>query len=118
MSKKDFFINAVRMIDVDGSANIPTVLFYGPKGSIYIGSSALARAKNLKEINAEFKIDLGNIDPTSATPPKRIYTVASGESKSAIGLAGDFLYKVAQYCGKWLEDNSIKSGIVFLWLSR
>jgi hypothetical protein len=103
---KRFFHKCGCMIDVDGSANIPTVLFYGPKGSIYIGSSALARAKSLKEINAEFKIDLGNIDPTSATPPKRIYTVASGENRSAVGLAGDFLYKTVQYCDKMLRTTS------------
>src|SRR5262245_14495720 len=110
MSKKEFFINAVRMIDVDEGSNIPTVLFYGPKGSIYIGSSAQAKDKNLQEINAEFKIDLGNIDPKAMTPPKRIYPVANGENKSAVGLAGDFLYKIIQYCGKWLEDNDITDG--------
>jgi hypothetical protein len=29
-------------------------------------------------------------------------------------LAGDFLYKVFQYCGKWLEENDIKSGTSIL----
>jgi hypothetical protein len=37
MSIKDFFINAVRMIDVDGSANIPTVLFMDLKALYTLG---------------------------------------------------------------------------------
>ena len=32
MSTRDFFINTVRMIDIDGGTNIPTVLHYTHEG--------------------------------------------------------------------------------------
>ena len=42
MEKKEFFINAAEMIDIDGSKNIPTVLHY-QKGKLpLIGSAALS----------------------------------------------------------------------------
>lgn len=47
MKEKDFFINAIRMIDIDGAFNIPTVLFYDQKGKYHIGSSAIASAQNV-----------------------------------------------------------------------
>jgi len=107
MSIREFFINVVRMVDIDGSTNIPTVLYYGPKGTVFIGSSALASARNLQEINAEFKVDLGNIDPVLSLPPKRVYRTANGNSETAIGLAGDFINKIIQFCDRWFEENEI-----------
>lgn len=107
MSKKEFFINAVRMIDVDGSTNIPTVLFYAPDRQVHIGSSALAAAKSRRhEINEDFKIDLGNIDPTSKTPREK-FSTASGVSKSAAGLTADFLHQLLLQAQEWLENNDI-----------
>ena len=65
MEKKEFFFNAVELIDVDGSKNIPTILFYQKGEPVLIGSAALAVANNRFEINEDFKIDLGFIEPTS-----------------------------------------------------
>ena len=112
MSKKEFFINTVRMIDVEGSTNIPTVLYYRPRASVLIGSSALAEAKNRYEINEDFKIDLGNIDPKSE-PPKKFDT-ATGERVSARKLTHDFLHEVLKYVSEWLENNDVAKGTSIL----
>ena len=44
MAEKELFINAVQMIEVDGSWNIPTAVLYEKDGTVAIGSSALAGA--------------------------------------------------------------------------
>ena len=58
MEKKEFFINAVEMIDIAGNKNIPTVLYYQRGGPVLIGSAALAADKNQLGINEDFKVDL------------------------------------------------------------
>jgi len=107
MRNKEFFINAVRLIDVGGSPNVPTVLFYQTKQSVLIGSAALAAAKSPLQINADFKIDLGYIEPTSLTPHKTFIT-ASGESKSATGLGSSFLHELLIHARSWLASNAVE----------
>ncbi len=100
--KTEFFINTVRMISVDGSTNIPTVLHYHPKRPPLVGSSAITAAQNLKEINANFKIDIGN-DRHTTSGSMRKYETASGERKSAVALADDFLYAILRDSLPWLQ---------------
>ncbi|MDQ3817487.1 MAG: molecular chaperone [Acidobacteriota bacterium] len=115
MRKKEFLINAVRMVEVDGSNNIPTALFYAGKGRTLIGSAAIAATtKSRHHLNEDFKIDLGNIDPTSSAP-KRLFPTADGEKKSAAALTGDFLHELLRHTREWLEDNGItKSANILL----
>ena len=61
MENKEFFFHAVEMVDVDGSKNIPTVLFYQKGKPVLFGSKALASANNRFEVNEDFKVDLGFI---------------------------------------------------------
>lgn len=70
MADKELFINATRLVEVDGNANIPTVLHYSSSGGVLFGSAALAAAKGRYQLNEAFKIDLGNIDPTSGQRAK------------------------------------------------
>lgn len=109
MKKKEFLINAVRMVEVEGSANIPTSLLYAGKGKVLIGSAAIAAAQNRRQINEDFKIDLGNIDPSSSAS-KQLFPTADGEKKSAAALTGDFLHELIQHTKDWLADNGISKG--------
>jgi molecular chaperone DnaK (HSP70) len=106
MRKKEFLINAVRMVEVEGSANVPTVLFYAGKGKPLIGLSAIAEASSRHKINEDFKIDLGNIDPTSSVS-RQSFATADGEKRSAAALTDDFLHELLGNTRKWLEDNGI-----------
>lgn len=107
MRKKELFINAIRMIDVDGNVNIPTVLYYEPGQSVLIGSEASAKAISTHEIlNANFKIDLGLIDPKSTTPRRKFPTVA-GTSESAARLTTDFLHQLLLRTREWFENSDI-----------
>ena len=104
--EKDFFINAVQMVEVDGAANIPTVLLYGRSRSLLIGSAALAEGAP-EALNEDFKIDLGEIDPASKKPRTPFFT-ATGIPKSAAELTADFLHEVVKNSREWMNNQGFK----------
>ncbi|WP_129127627.1 Hsp70 family protein [Geomonas oryzae] len=109
MSKKEFFINTVQLMDLnEGSYNIPTVLYYKDRSEYLIGSQALAEAQRRNQshlVNEDFKIDLGNYAPGIQT--KSSFRTATGDSKTAAALTADFIYEVVTNISKWLEGNNI-----------
>jgi hypothetical protein len=107
MAEKDLVVNAIGLVDVNGSTNIPTVLFYQKEGAPAIGSDALALAPARRHINEDFKVDLGNLKPGSSTP-RRLYTTAAGGKKSAAELTGDFVHTLLTYVSDWLSNRDLK----------
>lgn len=105
MAKKEFFISAVQMVDVEGSVNIPTVLYYQTGGRPLIGFQARAGAATTTDIlNEDFKVDLGNSDPTSSAPRRKFHT-SQPFSKTAADLTSDFLHELLRYTNTWLEER-------------
>ncbi|MBZ5565302.1 MAG: molecular chaperone [Acidobacteriia bacterium] len=98
--EKDFFINAVQMVEVEGTTNIPTVLLYRRGAGVLIGSAALA-AETPDQLNEDFKVDLGNINPESRTP-RTPFITATGTPKSAAELTADFLHEVVKQARSWM----------------
>jgi hypothetical protein len=117
MEKKEFFVHAVDLIDVDGSRNIPTVLWYQKGQHVLIGSAALAVARNRLELSEVFKVDLGFIDPAS-TALRRRYFTASGEEKSAAALTSDFLERLFTYTRTWISMRGLntKFSVMVAWV--
>ena len=104
--EKDFFINAVQMVEVEGSANIPTALFYSRSRTVLFGSAALAEAEP-EQLNEDFKIDLGYIDPDSKSPRTRFFT-AAGIPKSAAELTADFIHEIVNNSRHWMSQQGLK----------
>ena len=104
--EKDFFITAVPLIEIDGSTNIPTVLYYNKDKAPFFGESAFYETKERIKINEDFKIDLGHIDPTSMKNYKSFVT-ATGEKKSATQLTSDFMRQVLHHVQKWFENQGV-----------
>jgi hypothetical protein len=48
MPKKDLFIHAIQQIEVRGSKNIPTAIFYKPDDEYLIGYEALEATENVQ----------------------------------------------------------------------
>ncbi len=105
MPEREFFINAIQMVEVDGDRNIPTALLYRPDGSVAFGNEALAEAADVKLINEDFKIDLGRYAPTVQS--KRRFKTAVGTEKSAAQIADDYLYEVQKIAKRWLNNHGI-----------
>jgi len=104
--EKEFFINAVQLVDIEGATNVPTVLLYKGGAPPIIGSRALSDAQDTLAINEDFKIDLGNIDPVS-TASRRKFPTASGFLKSASELTADFLHELVKYSRQWLSNQGM-----------
>ena len=57
MSDKGLLINAIDLVEIDQSTNIPTALYYRKGQTPAIGSEALALKQARRELNEDFKID-------------------------------------------------------------
>src|SRR5438067_13927572 len=106
MIQKDFFINAIELIPVHGSTNTPTVIHYATGQRLAIGSDAISRAEDRSELIEDFKVDLGNVSPSSTTLLKRFVTPDAKE-RSAAELTSDFLTALLDEAAAWLRHGDI-----------
>jgi hypothetical protein len=107
-SAKELIIHSIPMLEHEGSANIPTVIFYESaalNARVYIGAPALAAAGGRARVTQDFKVDLGNVAP-GRRPRNTIRTATAGE-KTATELSGDFLYKVVKLIRDWMAENDL-----------
>src|SRR5205809_4425400 len=105
MADKELFIHSIQMVEVDGSWNIPTVVYYDTSGKPIIGNTAIAEAPESTVVNEDFKIDLGKFAPGARG--KRLYQTADGQQKSALQLADDFLYELQKIIKGWLASRGL-----------
>ena len=107
MAEKEFLIRSVPMISIDGSPNVPTVLYFADD-NVEIGQAALRRAREQGGIvNQDFKLDLGNIDPRSSKARTKFKT-SRGQSKSASQLTEEFLHLLIQHIRTWAENTNLQ----------
>ena len=104
MADKELFIQAVQMVEVDGSTNIPTAVLYEGE-RVLVGNEALANTSDFKLVNEDFKIDLGRYAPGVQT--KHSYDTAIGRRKTAVQIADDFLYEVQKVAKSWLTAHGL-----------
>src|ERR1017187_9066733 len=107
MAEKGLLINAIGLVDIQGSTNIPTVLYYKKEGPPAIGSEALAHKRTRRELNEDFKIDLGN-QKAGSTAAKRLFSTAAGGKKSAAELTGDFVHELLGHVTAWMTNRDLK----------
>jgi hypothetical protein len=96
------------MMEIDGNANIPTVLYYA-SNRVLVGSEAIAQASERHLVNEDFKIELGNYEPGS-TKVRTRFPTASGASKTAAELTFDFFGQVIKSAESWLLSRDIPFG--------
>ena len=82
MSDKGLLINAIDLVEIEGSTNVATALYYKKGSPPAIGSEALALQQTRRELNEDFKIDLGNSKP--GVGDRRTYPTASGDKNQRL----------------------------------
>ncbi|HEX4135004.1 MAG TPA: hypothetical protein VHY84_10380 [Bryobacteraceae bacterium] len=92
------------MVEILGSANTPTRLYYGKHGPL-IGFDALSKSAPGEIVNENFKVDLGMLPPERQTGRARFAT-AAGTPKSAAELTADFLSGLLAAADQWLASNN------------
>lgn len=114
--KKDLSIHAIRVVEVDDSKNIPSVVSYANNAQPLIGSAAIRLARSRRELIEDFKIDLGTIDAATGTSsqPKRGFRTPGGERKSALGVTSDFFREVLKSVNAWLASHDVDKGTSIL----
>ncbi len=113
MAQSEFFINAVELIDFQGSTNIPSVLRYERDGrDPLFGSEAKSKARNRDEINEDFKVDLGNTKP--GTTGAKQFQCSDGKPRSAGELTADFLTSLLRGASSWLESRNLQTDVNLL----
>ena len=105
-TRREYFINAVQLVELDGARNIPTAVLYAPDGRQLVGSPAVASATNQSLLlNDNFKVDLGNFDPT--TTKRSRFPCGDGDRRSSAQLAADFIHQVLRNSTAWLESQAL-----------
>ncbi|HKW75731.1 MAG TPA: hypothetical protein VJN64_09420 [Terriglobales bacterium] len=106
MPEKELFIHSIQMVEIDGSWNIPTAVFYDTSGKPVIGNAAFAEAPENAVINEDFKIDLGRFSPGVQTK-RLLHQTALGLKKSSLQIADDFLYEIQRIIKRWLASRGL-----------
>lgn len=102
---KELIVHTTPMVDVNGSTNIPTVVFYN-SGAYTVGAEAIELAKSRGGLlNEDFKVDLGMYDPSRTT--RKRFATNSGQAKSAGELTADFISAVLSSARSWLAFNGL-----------
>jgi hypothetical protein len=91
IGSKEFLINAVDLVPIKGSSVIPTAVLY-KGGRAQIGRSEIQEAQP-GEVLRDFKIELGEVDPGSASKRKK-HLLGAGLSKTASEAASDFFFEL------------------------
>lgn len=108
MSEKiDYFINAIRLVDVQGSTNIPSALAYQSSSAPSFGSDALELTAESSLVNEDFKVDLGNSRPGASVNGR--YRCGDGRFRSAAELTADFIHGVITEAKAYLARNDKSS---------
>lgn len=105
--KIDYFINAIQLVDVQGSTNIPSALLYRSNSAPLFGSDAQELAAESNFVNEDFKVDLGNTRPGTNVSGR--YKCGDGRFRSAAELTADFIHGVITAAKAYLERHDKSS---------
>lgn len=105
VASRDFLINSIHLVDINGSTNIPTVLLYRSDG-LSFGSDALSKDQSKEALNEDFKVDLGNSRPGTSSLAR--FTCGDGKDRSAAELTSDFIHQVILRVSGWMSSQDIK----------
>jgi hypothetical protein len=105
--KSEISIDSIPLIEISGETNIPTVSYYQDKDAPpLIGYEALKERSDRTGLQQDFKVEVGNHDP-SRQKGNATFLTASGVRKSAAVIASDFIFEVLKEVDQWLQKNNI-----------
>lgn len=104
--KKELFINALQMIEVDERQNIPTVVLFDKTGN-YFGFQAIDLALDVTNLNENFKLNLGESAASRLEPPK--FDTGDGKSRSAHEITKVFIEELLKNVIPWIESKGLKT---------
>src|SRR5690242_12022473 len=104
-TNKSLLINSIKLVEVDGKTNIPTVICY-ENDRPSIGYDAFSKGDSSDYVIENFKLELGNQDPSVKNRDE--FSTGKFSSKSAHALTHDFMDVVLQKAESWIETVGCK----------
>ena len=99
------WVTTVRPKEIDGQSFVPTAIRYNRESPTLIGQSALDTRDDNQTVNVGFKIDLGNVSPSSVYSREKFETGDGG--KTAYEICNDFVTAFLSDIESELEPVSI-----------
>jgi hypothetical protein len=103
--KKELFINALQMVEVDERENIPTAVLFDKSGS-HVGYQAVEAVSDVTELNENFKLNLGKSAPSRLDPPR--FDTGDGKTRSAHEITKVFIEGVLKSVTPWVIARGLK----------
>ena len=104
--RKELFVNALQLVDIDSRTNVPSVVAYSG-GKTLIGYEALESDIDSTLINENFKLDLGRVTPARVNPP--LFDCADGKPRSANEITQDFVQAILARASEWIATREHKA---------
>lgn len=114
MASREYFINAIQLLSLNGSKNVPTAVLYHRAGEPLIGSEAIAQSNSDEVLNEDFKVELGNVNPSTSMQSRRHFPIATGGTKTASEISADFLRQLLKKVRERLETNGLEENPTLL----
>ena len=107
-TRREYFISAVNLVELEGGRNIPTAVLYLPDGKQLVGSRAVALAQSRSlPLNDEFKVNLGNFDPAARSRDQ--LACGDGRHRSSAQLIADFFHHALNDATSWLDGEALSN---------
>lgn len=103
--RKELFINALSMVEIDERENIPTAVFFDKSGT-FIGNQAIENASDATELNENFKLNLGESVKGRLEPPR--FDTGDGKQRSAHEITKVFIEGVLKRVTPWISSRGLK----------
>lgn len=104
--KKELFINALKMIEVNERENIPTTVLFDKIGT-HIGYQAIENAADATELNENFKLNLGESSRDRLEPPR--FDTGDGKQRSAHEITKVFIEGILKSANPWITSQGLKA---------
>jgi len=102
---KQIFINAIKLVEIDGQTILPTAVSYAGRKAV-IGKDALIADNTSNVVHDNFKLALGGIDPR--TREREQVSIGGAEWRSAVGLTKDFVDTSLDKVRDWIGRENLK----------
>jgi hypothetical protein len=103
--KRELFIHALKMVEIDERTNIPSAVLFQDGGRVGIGYQAIDAADKTL-VNENFKLNLGQVSPGRLNPPR--FETGDGKPRSANEITQAFVERLVRQTQQWASDRGLK----------
>lgn len=102
--KKELFIHAIKMIEVEGRTTVPSVVLFNSSEN-FIGFQAIEQATDITSLNENFKLNLGEVARGRLDPP--MFETGDGKQRSANAITQAFIERLVKHTQSWVSSAGL-----------